>query len=265
MSENTGNSPTAPAARPDILDRNIYVWDTSNPKSVINLVPEKMRERMHEALWSRGDLFELDEQDLFKRLRKDGIQPTATDNRVRLKFWVEYDRVHQHGYKSMVIDQIVSNVCSREYFDKFYLRRAEKVAWLLCPPVDYATKATEALAFGLEQMREVLEMNHWMANGKIDYKLLEAKIKVFKMLDDRLQGQAVQRIEERSVQVKLASTQSVSHLIEQMRETAMNKEFANIEAREKWDKTLGNQEGSSLVEPALIDVTKGEDESTPVS
>ncbi len=48
---------------------------------------------------------------------------------------------------------------------------------MLCPPVGYAAKVHEALEFGIEQLRDILEAPH-KVGGKIDTKLGELKLKI---------------------------------------------------------------------------------------
>jgi len=196
--------------KPDERQQEVSLWDEADPGSLINLVPEIVAKRFTEARAALPELFELDEQDLARELRKRNQTPTATDHRLRLKFWLEYDKAKDSDSK-IEIKQVTSNVCSKEFFYAHYLARPGKVAWLVCPPVGYATKMTEALEFGLEQLRDILAADHYEytvtrnADGEetkeisgINPKIAALKLSIFKTLDDRKHGMAVQKIEAKA-------------------------------------------------------------------
>jgi hypothetical protein len=182
-------STSLPAAQ---VQRELVLTDTDNPFAVINLVPDKVRECIQTALSSHAPLFQCDERALWQKLKLDDKQPTPLDNRLRLKFWTEYDRVCGQGHKHMNMANVVSNMCTREYFYSGYLTNPAKIAWLLCPPTAYLVKAEEALEFGLEQLRDILDSPH-VTNGRVDTKLGELKAKIVAMLDHRVKGAVVQK------------------------------------------------------------------------
>lgn len=169
-----------------------YIWDTSNPKSIINVVPDQVRESMLRLVNERPDLCDLDEQVLKRYLRSEvGMSLSATDNRIRINFWNEYDRCVGLD-KKMTIYGIISRFTSFEFFTKTFLKSNEKVCWMICPLVTYMVNAEEALAFGMDELRDTLSVPHIVGN-KIDHKLLNAKITIVKILDARVHGAAVQR------------------------------------------------------------------------
>lgn len=169
------------------------LWDASDPRSVVNLVPEKVRERMQEALFEEGALFEMSEHELWKALREREATPNPTDNRLRLKFWHEYDYTQAYQLSKIDISRVIAGICTHEYFYKKYLQTPTKVAWMLCPPVNYMVKAQEALEFSLERMRHILSLPLELPGGKIDTKLGELQAKIHAMLDIRVKGAPVQR------------------------------------------------------------------------
>lgn len=188
--------PTGPVdaliTQEDPLGDPVYLWDTSNPKSVINLVPPGIKEAMLRFINERPDLVDLDEQMLKKKIREEtGTNCTATDNQVRMNFWVEHGRAVFTG-KRMNVVGLVYNICSVEFFNKTFLKNNYKVAWMVCPIVNFIVKATESLDFGLGELRETLAQPHIQGNS-IDHKLLNAKISIVKLLDARVNGAAVQR------------------------------------------------------------------------
>src|ERR1041384_7730963 len=79
-----------PSLPPSLADR-------SNPISVVNLVPGAVGKALEDALFTNPEFFDKDERALWVFLRKDNKQPTPTDNRLRLKFWMEYDNAMAKG------------------------------------------------------------------------------------------------------------------------------------------------------------------------
>lgn len=161
--------------------------------SLLTLVPDAVAARIQAAVESHPGLFNIDERELYKLAMENIRQgPSPTDNRIRLKFWMEYDRATANGEKAMKPVNFLSGICTKQYFYENYLKNPYKVAWLVCPPVSYLEKTQEALAFGLDQLRDILEMPH-QAGGKIDTKLGNLKAKIVEMLDARVQGAVIQR------------------------------------------------------------------------
>lgn len=170
----------------------IAILDATNDRSIVRLVPNTVSESITQHSFEKPELFDKDEHELHKYLREQNRTPTATDNRLRLKFWTEYDRAMSRGEKAMNMVNVLAGVCSRELFYGHYLRNPHKVAWLLCPPTGYMVKAEEALEFGLEQLRDILNQPHTIG-GKVDTKLGELKAKIVMMLDTRVKGAVVQK------------------------------------------------------------------------
>lgn len=181
-----------PTPLPEAPQLPVSLLDKANTRSVVNIVPGRVRTAIEEAYFECEELFKMDERDLFKHLRSLEKTPSPTDNRLRLKFWVEYDRVQASGEAKMNMTAVLASVCHQEYFFGKYLGQPHKVAWLLCPPTGYMVKAEEALEFGLEQLRDILEQPHIVA-GKVDTKLGELKAKIVGMLDTRVKGAPIQK------------------------------------------------------------------------
>jgi hypothetical protein len=180
-------------------DNELIIWDRSDPGSLINMLPPEVALKMESTLKKEPDLFSLDEQTLSSTLRKRTKNITATDNRLRLKFWSEYDLCKENGTKTMVMARVMRGICSKEFFYKYYLREPGRIAWLLCPPINYMVKANEALEFGLEQMRDILATPHTDLRGRLDARVAALKITIFKLLEDRIKGSVVQKTESKNV------------------------------------------------------------------
>lgn len=145
--------------------------------------------RAHKAV---PQYFGQDERTLWNMLKADKCTPNPSDNRLRLKFWNEYERA-QESMEWMVVVHIYSGICSREYFFQKYMIEPYKMAWLLCPPANYLVITEEALQVGLEALRDILEQKLTLPNGRINVALGNLKLKIVELLDIRVKGAVVQK------------------------------------------------------------------------
>ena len=129
-----------------IPDIPVIFWDMENPKSVFNLCPDPLQLQLKNLQKSElCYLLDLVEPDLFRALQKLNHIPNMIDNRLRVKFWMEYDRCYASGDRKVNISTICAGVCSRETFYKYFITRVPRLAWLLCPPQSYTAKIEEAI------------------------------------------------------------------------------------------------------------------------
>jgi hypothetical protein len=171
---------STPAPEPEA--HPITLWNRDDPRAVVNLVPTKVAEALEAGLAARPELFEMEEREL-----KKNVLPTPTDNQLRLAFWNEYNQAQEEA-RSMKMVAVYARICSAQYFHDAYLAKAEKVAWLLCPPAHYVTVMEEALTFGIGKLRDILDMDLVGKNGTINVKLGELQAKIVAMLDLRVKG-----------------------------------------------------------------------------
>lgn len=211
----------APSTPPQTHE--ISTTDESNPRSVVRLVPASLSTNIKDALFEHPEFFDKDERALWTALRLANAQPTPTDNRLRLKFWMEYDRAQGTSADSMNMTNVYSGICSKEYFYKHYITKPQKLGWLMCPPTGYLIKAEEALEFGIEQLRDILDQPH-VFGQKVDVKLGELKAKIVLMLDTRVKGAPVQRNMNLNVHTsdaavaKAASAATAEELMRELKE-----------------------------------------------
>lgn len=140
------------------------LWDSDDERSVISALSGTMRDRILACREKEPDLFNLEERDLKKVLQDRGARPTKVDQVVRMKFWMEYDRafVEASGNGSrpkMSPSRVFGRVCSKEVFYTRYLHTPEKVAWMLCPPVDYEAAVDAVLSVSIGNMFRILEVD----------------------------------------------------------------------------------------------------------
>lgn len=171
---------------------------------MINLLPEVYQDLLFKAVEAHPELFGLGETELKLLLIKQSARPNKLDHTLRLGFWKEYDQA-QHENRKMNMPLIHAGICEKPQFSQIW-RFPHKVAWITNRPMAYDVMMSEALEFGISQLRDILELDHSKEGGKIDTKLIEAKIKIVKMLDDRVKGAVLQRIEQKTLGVNVHTT-----------------------------------------------------------
>lgn len=160
---------------------------------------------MLEAGRAKPDFFGLDERTLWKKLRSDAQEPSQTDNQLRFKFWFEYEAALQE-HRKMEPVRVYAGICSKQYFFERVMTSAVKVAWIATPPLNYDIKLDEALAYGMERMRDILEIpvESYPPGSRI--KLMELQAKVTAMLDMRKKGAYTQRVENKNMNLNVSTT-----------------------------------------------------------
>lgn len=139
----------------------LVLIDEENPRSLVRLLPEPFAKRIKDV-WSgdNGYLFGYTEHGLKGELFRKGKSPTAQDNRLRLQFWLEYDFVQsENGYHvpAMNMSKVIGTQYPKESFYKFYITDDYKLAWLICPPVNYENALKQAIDTGLQRYQDFLD------------------------------------------------------------------------------------------------------------
>lgn len=226
----------------------VDLWDRADSRSLLNLLPLQVQSAMLEAGKSKPQWFGLDERTLFKTLKTEGFMPTQTDNFLRTKFWLEYE-LAQEERRKMNISQVYAGVCVRQYFYGVFLERPDKMAWLCTPPMNYETKLEEALAFGMDRMRDFLEMDP-MVGGKPNIKLMELQAKITAMLDMRKKGAYTQKIEQKNMNLNVStSDKAVAAALTGANMDQLNARIKVLEQRERQALNLSTPEPKVEVLP----------------
>lgn len=175
-------------------DGDSYVQlDTKFTGLNMEIVPDAV----HKALeFVPSELLGLSEWELLPKLEKRNFKPSPVMSACRVQFWKEYFRAMERG-KGMVLTRCFNGVCAPSYFYMYLLRDRSFVAYMLTPPGEYTTIMEEGLNYGLKKMRDILDFPLYDDKGYPNTKVADAILKVVAFLDNRLHGQAVQRIEQK--------------------------------------------------------------------
>lgn len=216
----------------------VDVWNRMDESSLFNTVSAKIQSRLVAASQERPDLFGVDESSLKKKLQIEGHTISKTDERIRVAFWAEFFRCKDSATPFRMENLFLRRAFSDSYFYNF-LKEPHKVAFLVQMPSDIDLVQKEAWIFGLEQMRDVLSIPHvyYDRDGnitKVDTKQIEQKIKIFSLLDNRLNGAYVQRIEQKSMNLNMtASEKNVDRALSDMSMDEIQKRLVDLEKRDR--------------------------------
>jgi hypothetical protein len=124
-------------------------------------------------------------------------KPTKTDKHLRVSFWEEVRRAEEEGV-SLIQTNIFRGICSENYWIKLVKEKPHKLAYIMCPLRSYEVENRLLHNTGQQRMFEILSVSPVKADGKLDKGLADLQLKVYKFLDDKRFGQAVQRVQKHS-------------------------------------------------------------------
>lgn len=125
--------------------------------------------------------------------------------RLRTNFWLEYESAVSTGRK-MKMSNIFGGICSDEYFTRKVITDNKKMAAILSPPSDYVASVKEALQAGLETIRQILSAKVVDEDGFLIPRAADVVLKAYALIDMRVKGAIVQRIDQRTLNMNMNQT-----------------------------------------------------------
>jgi hypothetical protein len=206
------------------LERPRSIVDQADPFSLVNMVSERLKELI---LLLPEELFLLSERDLKNRFR-----PTSTDYALRVSFWREFERAAVRGKGKIQCTAVFAGICSEAYFFNKFITNEAKLAWMVRPLQTYQREMEAILARGTERLWELIEIKIKDGKGKIDPKLADILLKTITVVENRVKGMAVQRTEQKSLNVNLGSGEKVSRALESMDDIEQRIKLLEVEVGE---------------------------------
>ena len=175
------------------------LFDPQNKTSLWNYMPGKYSGKLLAMVASAEHEFLenlMDEEALLKSLKSiKSYVPTINDQRLRHLLWVEYENATRED-RQMVMNNVHSLVCNEKTFTSLFLKLPYRACFLVCRPAAYQHVLKEMLTHGMYRLRQILDMPETDANGKLNPKMIELKIKITAMIDMRLHGAPTQKIHQ---------------------------------------------------------------------
>jgi hypothetical protein len=221
---------------------------------VLDLLHDRTRAPIQDAMQKRPDLFVQDEKALYKNLKHQKRTPTAVDNRLRLAFWQEYQRATTQN-EGMKTQNLYMGVCSAEYYHTHYLNNPNKVAWLMCVPSSYEVAMKEALHFAIDQMRDILDLPlEDKKTGKINFSLAALKFRIAEKLHTIVKGSVVQKNVNVNIGQDMATDRQIQEAIMSNNMEEIQKRIKELDARDRQINTIEiSAEESGVKEPSETD------------
>lgn len=180
--------------------QDLTISDEQPETSYIHMVPEVVKNAIIVAAQTRPGLFKHTDE---RNLRRD-LKPSEMADKIRIAFWYEYHRCLDAGREKLLMLRVYGGVMAREDFYSKFLRDPENVMWMICPPTDYMVSMRRSLNRALQGLHDIIEMGCEAAENKtITDKQTASFLKAFELIDNRVRGAVIQRIEQRSQNVHL--------------------------------------------------------------
>lgn len=216
--------------------------DKEDPRSLINITPASISNRLEMI---SDDFLDMGEKEL-KKL----FTPSEIEERLRVSFWMEYDRAQTTG-KQMNISNVYQGICSQTWFLRKTVARNVNLAYMLTPPKNYLVEINNMLNLSNEQMRSIIEAPHIRADGSLDAKAAQVKVNIWESLLLRAKGAVphvvqsqnlnlnVERKEESSTPIQTGADldERIKHL-----EAQINGDIIDVKAEEESSSEEGGRD-----------------------
>lgn len=185
--------------------KEIDVITLDNPRALINLIPPTHRAVILSTISSPDyqEAYSLYLQGEEHKLDKK-VSPTKIDHALRYNLWTQYYQALETGAQLLTISRVCAGVTAPMTFDKII--RSQRVFWLLLPPTDYTVANRRAHSRGLDRLYQILDVDPISENGKANTALINLQIKIFALLDARLNGPIAHKHEITTKNVHLGIT-----------------------------------------------------------
>lgn len=178
--------------------------DGDNQHSLVRLVEGESVEKAVKRV--PADLWELEEKDI-----RDKAKPTKTDYALRLALWNEF-RLAQGSGRTIKANRIFEGICTPQHWYQNVLTKPEKVAWLFSPLQEYEQSLEPLLVRVAERYDEIINMNVYDEDGKPNPALVKLVLKASELVEARLRGAAIQRVESKTLSVSLRKSSNSSEM-----------------------------------------------------
>lgn len=162
--------------------KSFEVYDKMDPRSIYNMLPDCKLKRVMELV--PDDLKNENERRLFEK-----IQPSENVQLLRHAFWAELRTAYDHE-RPINIESTHAGIMTKSAYVKNLT--PHNVAFILCPTQEYFVKLEHAHDLALKGVVEILSTPRTGEKG-YDYNYDRLKLEIFKFLNDKKHGAAVQK------------------------------------------------------------------------
>ncbi len=160
----------------------------------------------------------------------DNAQPTHVDMLLRISFWEEItNAIHEN--RNFSERAVYNGVCSHSYWKTLRDSNEDKFTYILIPVKSYARTNKLLLALGQQKLIEILSADPFIKGQgsghrrMLDPKVAKVQLEAYKLVEERIYGKAVQRVQQHNINESKPSEESTV-TIDQLK-----KEIAELEGK----------------------------------
>lgn len=183
-----------PATNEYIISEREIDWNDEKCSTWV-MLPDSLKDAAKKIpkLW-----FQISEYELEQKLK-----PDRATCRVRMAFWMEYDRAVLNGNTKLRMPAVYGSIITRELWTHMY-KNPEKLAWILCPPADYMVAMNEIMLRGVDLIRDIVTAKNIIdADGNLNAKNASVALQAIETVTTRVRGAPILRTESRSLNVNV--------------------------------------------------------------
>lgn len=193
---------------PEAVERPKVEFDVltiENPRSLINMFPPGYRAialetiNKPEYLEAYNLYIEGKESKLDRK-----VNPSKIDHTLRYNLWASFYQALETGTQFIQMTKVYAGVTTSHTLDT--ILRGPRLFWLLLPPTDYTSANRRAHDRALDRLHEILELDPVGKDGKINNALINSQLKIFALLDARINGPITHKHEITTKNVHLGIT-----------------------------------------------------------
>lgn len=138
-----------------------FVLEDDTQRCLTAYLPDAMAQLVRGLKASENSaLLSLSERQLIKQMVRAGKAPDSRDYTIKMRFWCEFERVQEESGAhplSMNMALILGRAISKEAFYKHYATDPLQLAFILCPPENYAILLEQTLMRAMYRMAEYID------------------------------------------------------------------------------------------------------------
>lgn len=211
-----------PASRRNILtdeDLQFAITNPDNPSSLVSKAPPRIKSIV---LRVAGLIASNNQKQEFTLNQQ--TQPTERDMRLRLNFWDEYNYATACNLP-MRMSAILQTTMPLEDWIGFYESNDKKMAYIFTAPKSYANAMRGILQKGLDRLEEIMSLPFYDAEtGKVNTSVVAQVLKTFQLVDLRVKGAIVQKlqVDQRTVNVDVSQERMEQMQLQQLQSLSLD-------------------------------------------
>lgn len=188
---------------------------------LIGLLKKNRSEHLSNSIQRNSEILTQHSADEIRRQAR----VTDTDQLLRHSFWEEVKNAENEGRK-LKESNVWHGICTTRYWDKVVRTDEWKMAYILTPTRDRFLIQKAAYNQGLENLLRIVNADPFKrkqgGSKELDPRIAKVVLEAYKILDERLHGQAVQRVQTAAVETKKLTPEELQKQIKEMKDEGID-------------------------------------------